>query len=124
MGSINEVRRIYVTKKSEYAAESVDLVRDLKHDLGIGSIDRIVVYNRYDISGVSDTEFNEATDIVFSEPPVDDIYVENIDTGGASFVFGIESLPGQFNQRADSAAQCVQILTQNNRPQVVTAKIV
>ncbi|MDD4717367.1 MAG: phosphoribosylformylglycinamidine synthase [Eubacteriales bacterium] len=124
MGSINEVRRIYVTKKSEYAAESVDLVRDLKHDLGIGSIDRIVIYNRYDISGVSETEFNEAKDIVFSEPPVDDIYVENIDTGGASFVFGIESLPGQFNQRADSAAQCVQILTQNNRPQVVTAKIV
>ena len=124
MGSINDVRRVYVSKKKDYSVEADEIWKDLSQNLGISSISNVIVYNRYDISGLTDDEFRLATELVFSEPPVDEVYGDEIDTSAAGFVLGIESLPGQFNQRADSASQCVQILTGKTRPECLTAKVI
>ncbi|MRR39526.1 phosphoribosylformylglycinamidine synthase, partial [bacterium] len=80
--------------------------------------------NRYDVSGVTREEFDKALPLVFSEPPVDRIFLEEADLAGADAVFAIESLPGQYDQRADSAAQCLQILTCGPRPSCAVARII
>lgn len=124
MGKSNSVRRVFVEKREEFAVESGELLRDLRQNLGIKEISRVRVFNRYDISGVTDDEYVKAVSLVFSEPPLDEVHDEMIDTSGAAFVFAVESLPGQFNQRSDSAAQCVQILTCGNRPECLTARVI
>ena len=80
--------------------------------------------NRYDISGMSAEEFAQARDTIFSEPNVDNVYEETYEAPAGYRVFAMEYLPGQYDQRADSAAQCVQLLTQGERPQVATARVV
>ncbi|MHB1452477.1 MAG: phosphoribosylformylglycinamidine synthase [Saccharofermentanales bacterium] len=124
MGNSNSVRRVYVEKRGAFAVESGELLRDLRQNLGIRGITGVRVLNRYDISGVTDEEYAKAVSLVFSEPPLDEVHFECIDTDGAAFVFAVESLPGQFNQRSDSAAQCVQILTCGNRPECLTARVI
>ena len=119
-----EVRRIFSEKKLPFAVEARGILKDLKSDLGISTLEAVRIFNRYDVSGITDEEYEEAKKVVFSEPPVDNVYDENIDTSDACYVLGIEALPGQYDQRADSAAQCVQFLTQKERPLVKTAKIV
>ncbi|MCR5803444.1 MAG: phosphoribosylformylglycinamidine synthase [Clostridia bacterium] len=119
-----EVRRIFSEKKLPFAVEARGILKDLKSDLGISTLESVKIYNRYDVSGITDEEYEEAKKVVFSEPPVDNVYDETIDTSDACYVLGIEALPGQYDQRADSAAQCVQFLTQKERPLVKTAKIV
>ena len=106
-----QVKRIFVEKKEEYQIEGRAMLDDLKFNLGIKGLKYVRIINRYDVEGISDEEYDKARDIVFCEPPVDRIYEENLPVGDGILVFAMEYLPGQYDQRADSAAQCIQILT-------------
>ncbi len=120
----SSVRRIFVEKKPGFDIEARNLYADLKHNLGIGGLKNVRLINRYDIQGVSAAEFEKARFTIFAEPPVDLVFNEKIEVGKNSRVLAIEYLPGQYDQRADSAAQCVQILTQKEKPEIRCAKIV
>ena len=114
------VRRIYVEKKKPYAVAAGKLFGEIKNYLGIDSVTGVRVLIRYDIENISDETYEAAKRTVFSEAPVDDIYEESFDAGeGKSF--SVEYLPGQFDQRADSAEQCVKLLNENEDPKVRTA---
>ncbi len=115
------VFRVYVEKKTEHANEAKSLLSDARSLLGISSLTNVRVINRYDADNISADLFNSAKGTVFSEPQVDDVYDE-LNLGDAT-VFAVEFLPGQFDQRADSAAQCIQIISQGDRPRVRTAKV-
>lgn len=121
---INNVRRIFVEKKKGFDVEAGSLYRDLKYNLGIGGLNSVRIINRYDIEGISDEEFESSKRTIFSEPPVDEVFDEKIDINSGSRVIAIEYLPGQYDQRADSASQCVQILTHGERPNTKVAKLV
>ncbi len=112
--------RIYVEKKPAYAEESVRLLRDLRSLLGITGLTGLRLLNRYDVEGIDQALFDACRSTVFSEPQLDDCR-EDLPEGKC--VFGVEPLPGQFDQRADSCAQCIQIVSQGERPTVKTAKI-
>ena len=118
------VRRVLSEKKPDYAVEAKGILHDVSSDLDITTLTNVRVINRYDVSGITDEEYEKAKNVVFSEPPVDNVYDETADLGDSCYVLIIEALPGQYDQRADSAAQCVQFLTQKDRPIVKTAKIV
>lgn len=120
----SHVRRIFVEKKPGFDVEAQSLYRDLKENLGLAGLDGVRLINRYDISGISDEEYEKARTTVFAEPPVDYVYDETPELGGEDKVFAVSYLPGQYDQRADSAAQCIQILTQKERPQVISAKVI
>ena len=115
------VYRVYVEKKPELANEARDLRYDIRHILQIKSLESVRVINRYDVENIEKELFDYAVNTVFSEPQLDKVAFE-LDTDGAK-VFAVEFLPGQFDQRADSAAQCIQILSQGERPLVHSAKI-
>ncbi len=115
------VYRLFVEKKEAFAAEARSLLSDARTLLGIDSLEAVRVINRYDCEGISGDLFEYAGKTVFSEPQLDTI-TEKIDTDGAA-VFAVEYLPGQFDQRADSAAQCIQLISRGDRPVVRTAKI-
>ncbi|MBR2454388.1 MAG: phosphoribosylformylglycinamidine synthase [Clostridia bacterium] len=116
------VYRIFVEKKKELANEARALYNDAKAFLGISSLTDVRLFNRYDADDITKELFEQAINTVFSEPQTDITY-ENIDTEGACAVFAVEYLPGQFDQRADSAAQCIQIISRGNRPTVRTARV-
>lgn len=118
------VRRIYVEKKPEFAVEARHLYQDLKENLGIMGLTGLRIINRYDVAGISEEEYRLARDTIFSEPPVDVAYDEVLPLASGERVFAIEYLPGQYDQRADSAGQCLQILTQKERPLVRSAKLI
>lgn len=120
----DSVRRIFVEKRPEFAVEAQSLYNELKQNLGIGGLEAVRVVNRYDVAGLTEQEYARSRVTIFAEPNVDDIYDETLPEGKASRVFAMEYLPGQYDQRADSAAQCVQILTQKERPEVATAKVI
>lgn len=115
------VYRIFVEKKKELANEAKGLLADINTLLGIKSVTDLRVINRYDAEDIEKSLFDYAVKNVFSEPQLD-ITSEEIDTSNAT-VFAVEPLPGQFDQRADSAAQCIQIISQGERPTVKTAKV-
>ncbi|MGN0487524.1 MAG: phosphoribosylformylglycinamidine synthase [Acutalibacteraceae bacterium] len=115
------VYRIYVEKKKELANEAKSLLSDIHTLLGIRSVTDLRLINRYDAEDIDAALFDYAVKNVFSEPQLD-IVSEALDADGAS-VFAVEYLPGQFDQRADSAAQCIQIISQGERPTVKTAKV-
>ncbi|MCQ2450398.1 MAG: phosphoribosylformylglycinamidine synthase [Clostridia bacterium] len=115
------VYRVYVEKKSELAHEANNLLGEAKELLGIKGLEKIRIINRYDAENITEELFNYAIKTVFSEPQLD-ITSEDIDINGCS-CFAVEYLPGQFDQRADSAAQCIQIISKSTRPTVKTAKI-
>lgn len=123
MQDIHSVRRIYAEKKESFATEASSILTDLRAELGISSLEKVRVLNRYDVSGLSDEEYESTRHVVFSEPPVDLVYDETAPLDGASFVLAIEALPGQYDQRADSAAQCIQIVTCKEKPIVRTARV-
>lgn len=118
------VRRIYVEKKKGFDVEARHLFHDLKENLGIQGLQDIRIIHRYDIAGISEEEYEKSRSTIFSEPPVDRVYDEVLPYGPEDRVFAMEYLPGQYDQRADSAAQCIQILTQKERPDVLTAKVI
>ena len=115
------VYRVYVEKKSELANEAKALYSELRNLLGIESLENVRVLNRYDVENIDAGLFDYAKGTVFSEPQLD-IISDEIDSEGA-FVFAVEFLPGQYDQRADSAAQCIQIISQGERPLVRSAKV-
>ncbi|MBP5304137.1 MAG: phosphoribosylformylglycinamidine synthase, partial [Clostridia bacterium] len=115
------VYRIFVEKKKEYAHEAKALLNDAKNLLGIKGLEDVRVLNRYDAEDITEALFSYAVKTVFSEPQVD-IASETLDATGAT-VFAVEFLPGQFDQRADSASQCIQIISQGERPLIRSAKV-
>ena len=115
------VRRIYVEKKDGLRHEAAGLLNELTGLLGISALTGLRLINRYDVEGLDEAVFQRAVQTVFSEPQVDDTYTALPE--GEYTVFAVESLPGQFDQRADSASQCIQLMTQGDRPAVRAAKV-
>ena len=116
------VYRVYVEKKSELAHEASSLLADLTGLLDIENLTGLRILNRYDVENIDASLFESCKKTVFAEPQLD-IVRDEINAGDASLVFAVEYLPGQFDQRADSAAQCIQILSEGERPLVRTAKV-
>ncbi len=115
------VYRIYVEKKPALAQEAAGLLRDVREFLGIPGLERVRLINRYDVEGIDKTLFDVCRGTVFSEPQLDDL--PEALPADADALFAVEYLPGQFDQRADSAAQCIQLLSQGERPLVRTARV-
>ena len=115
------VRRIYVEKKTGLRQEAAGLLNEMRTLLGITDLTGLRLINRYDVEGLEEDVFERAVQTVFSEPQVDDTMTEC--PAGDYTVFAVEALPGQFDQRADSASQCIQLMTQSDRPIVRTAKV-
>ena len=118
MGS---VRRIYVEKKQPYAVHAKELKEEVRRYLGIKSITNVRVLIRYDVENLSEATYKQALGTVFSEPPVDNCYENEFEKADGSFVFSVEYLPGQFDQRADSAEQCVKLLNEKENPVIRSA---
>ncbi|MDD2361374.1 MAG: phosphoribosylformylglycinamidine synthase [Oscillospiraceae bacterium] len=118
------VIRIFVEKRRGFDVEAAGMLSDLRVNLGFSSLKSVRLLNRYDVEGLSPEEFKLACDTVFSEPNVDDVYYETFSPGEGWRMFTMEYLPGQYDQRADSAAQCVQLLTQGERPKVASARVI
>jgi len=116
-----EVRRIYVEKKHGYNTEALNLKVNFAENLQLNNLKNVRILNRYDISNLNNEDFQKAVKTVFSEPNQDCIY-EEIDVD--ENVFAVEYLPGQYDQRADSAAQCIQIVTGKEKPPVKYAKVI
>ena len=114
------VYRVYVEKKPGQTHEASNLLKEVKDFLQIGALESVRVLNRYDVENIDEKLFSYAVSTVFSEPQVDNV---SYDCPVGSIVFAVEPLPGQFDQRADSAAQCIQILSQGDRPSVRSAKV-
>ena len=118
---MENVKRIYVEKKEAFAVKAKELEEELKSYLGIAGLKKVRIFIRYDVENLSDAIFEKACRTVFSEPPVDDLYMEKIVMPADSRCFSAEYLPGQFDQRADSAVQCVQFLKEDEQPVIKTA---
>ena len=116
------IKRLYVEKKSGCNVEAKSLLADIKENLGITELEDVKIYNRYDVEGISDSDFETAKTTIFSEPPVDNVF-ETLEAGENEKMFAVEFLPGQYDQRADSAMQCIQIISQKERPEIVCAKV-
>ena len=117
------MNRIFVEKKAGHNAEALHLLHDLHESLVLPGLKTLRIVQRYDIDGLTDEEFNSATRLILSEPQVDSTS-EILFTAENETAFAVEFLPGQFDQRADSAAQCLQILTGKERPAVISAKVI
>lgn len=117
------VYRIYVEKKPEFAVEANSLIGGIKSALGLDNLTGLRVINRYDAEGLSREDFDLAAPVVFSEPAVDVTYDHLPAVKADEFVFAVEYLPGQFDQRADSCAQCISLLTGGKRPTIKSARI-
>ena len=118
---MGNVRRIYVEKKTPYAVRAKELKDEIRSYLDMKSLSEVRVLIRYDIENVSDETYNKAKGTVFSEPPVDTLYEENFPKNDTDKVFSVEYLPGQFDQRADSAEQCVKLLHESEEPVIRSA---
>ena len=118
---MSNVRRVYVEKKPAFAVQAKELKHEISSYLGIKSVTAVRVLIRYDVENISDEVFDKACKTVFAEPPVDDLYLENFESAEGSHIFSVEFLPGQFDQRADSAVQCVQFLDENAQPIIRSA---
>ena len=118
---MSSVRRIYVEKKPAYAVAAKDLFENIRDYLGIRTVTGVRVLIRYDIENISDKTYEEAKITIFSEPPVDVLYEEAFPMQKGETAFSVEALPGQFDQRADSAEQCVKLLNENEEPVIRSA---
>lgn len=118
---MNSVKRVYVEKKQEFAVQAKELKQELKSYLGIQTVENVRVLIRYDIENISDATFETACNGIFSEPPVDILYKEEFEVKEGSRIFSVEYLPGQFDQRADSAVQCVQFIKEDEMPVIKSA---
>ena len=118
---MSNVRRVYVEKKPAYAVQAKELKHEISSYLGIKSATNVRVLIRYDVENISDEVFEKACRTVFAEPPVDDLYLEKFEAAEGAKIFSVEYLPGQFDQRADSAVQCVQFLDGESQPIIRSA---
>ena len=117
------VKRIYVEKKPEFSVEAKGLLKDLKENLLLENLEDLKIVNRYDVEGINDEIFEKAKNTVFSEPQVDECFEEEYPFAKKDKIFGVEYLPGQFDQRANSLSECLQILTSGAKPVSKSAKI-
>lgn len=120
---MQSIRRLYVAKKGIFADEAKRLLTDLQENLLIKGLTDIHIFHRYDVSGLDDAAFEAAKNMIFSEPPVDAVY-DTLPTREGDTVLAVEYLPGQYDQRADSAVQCLQMLTMKNDSLVRTAQVI
>ena len=118
---MSNVRRVYVEKKPAFAVQAKELKHEISSYLGIRSVSSVRVLIRYDVENITDEVFERACKTVFAEPPVDDLYLEEFPAAQQAHVFSVEYLPGQFDQRADSAVQCVQFLDEEAKPIIRSA---
>ena len=118
---MSNVRRVYVEKKPAYAVQAKELKHEIRSYLGIDNMTGVRVLIRYDVENISDEVFESACKTVFSEPPVDQLYRESFEMGSEDRTFSVEYLPGQFDQRADSAVQCVKFLKEDEDPVIRSA---
>lgn len=118
------VRRIFVEKKRGFDVEAQGLCNDIRENLGISSLESVRILNRYDMDGLDDELYKKSVHEVFSEPAIDSVYEEEVNLSDANFIFATEYLPGQYDQRADSAAQCIQLISMGNKPEVAFARVV
>ena len=118
---MSKVKRVYVEKKQPYAVKAKELTEDIKGYLGINTLDAVRVLVRYDVENLSEDTYKKALTTVFSEPPVDNVYEENFPFNETDRIFSVEYLPGQFDQRADSAEQCVKFLNEDEKPVIKSA---
>ena len=116
-----DVKRIYVEKKAPYAVRAKELMQELRNYLDIGALEDVRVLIRYDVESITDATYDKALVTVFSEPPVDDVYEGDFEKRENDKVFSVEYLPGQFDQRADSAEQCVKLLNEKEEPIIRSA---
>ncbi|MCK5130322.1 MAG: phosphoribosylformylglycinamidine synthase, partial [Clostridiales bacterium] len=119
---MSTVRRVYVEKKQGFDIEKKHLLEDIKRQLHIDELEDIRLINRYDAQGLTQEQFKQAIINVFSEPPMDIVYEEELPEIEGE-LFAVEYLPGQYDQRADSAAQCIEFLTQTKRPKIRCARV-
>ncbi len=118
------VFRCYTVKKEEYGVEAANVFSDIRSNLAVSSVKKLRIYNRYDVEGINKERYELAKNTVFSEPPCDDCYDESLpDFEGPHWVLAVEALPGQYDQRADSCAQCIQMMDCSERPAVAYAKL-
>lgn len=119
---MSKVKRVYVEKKEPYAVKAKELTEDIRGYLEITGLKKVRVTVRYDVENLSEDTYQKALTSVFSEPPVDDVYEETFPYDEATAkVFSVEYLPGQFDQRADSAVQCVKFFNEDENPEIKTA---
>lgn len=118
---MNSVKRIYVEKKTPYAIKAKELRTEIRNYLGIRHLDSVRILIRYDIENVSEETYHKSLGTVFSEPPLDVLMEENYEADAKNKVFTVEYLPGQFDQRADSAVQCVKLLNEKENPVIQSA---
>ena len=119
----SSVRRILVEKRQGFDLEAKSLKKDLIESLHIDTIENVRILNRYDIEGIDGEVYENAAKTIFSEPNLDIVYHETLEFNEGERVFAIEYLPGQYDQRGDWAAQCIQIVNEGNRPEINTAKL-
>jgi len=117
------VKRIFVQKKDGFDVEAKELLNDLIENLGLKNLRCLKILNRYDVEGISDKIFEEAKNTIFSEPQVDVCYEEEYNKKPEEVIFGVEFLPGQFDQRANSLAECLQIISGGKKLNTKSAKI-
>ena len=117
------VRRIFVEKKPGFDIEAKKLYDDIRTNLSVSGLTGLRILIRYDVCGISDEAFSNAKATIFSEPPVDFIYDEQFESNENDTVFAVEYLPGQYDQRADSAMQCVQLITEADKAEIAVAKV-
>ena len=121
---MEQVFRCYVEKRPGFDVEAMGVMRELREQLGISALTGVRILNRYDVDGLDQAAWQAARDTVFSEPQCDVFYEEDMPVpGGVCTVLAVEALPGQYDQRADSAQQCIQLLTGGERPRVACAKV-
>lgn len=121
---MKQVKRIFVQKKLRFDIEARNLYNDLKENLLINELEDVKILYRYDIEGIDEEAYLKARTTIFSEPPVDMVFDEKMPMNEDERIFAIEYLPGQYDQRADSAAQCIQILTRKEKPVIRAAKVI
>jgi phosphoribosylformylglycinamidine synthase len=117
------VHRIFVEKKPGFDVAARSLLQDLKSNLGVSGLEGVRLLIRYDVAGLTNEEYQTARNTIFAEPPVDYVYDEQVPIAKGETVFAIEYLPGQYDQRADSAAQCIQVITHKQPPAVNAAQV-
>ena len=118
------VKRVYVEKKPGFDIQAIKLMKEFKEDLGANGISKVRILNRYDVENISEEDYKKAKTSIFSEPPVDFIYEEDMPIKGNEKVFAVELLPGQYDQRADSCIQCIQLLSGAERPLLNSAMVI
>ena len=118
---MSNVRRVYVEKKGSYDVQQKALAHEIRNYLGIKDVEYVRILNRYDVENVSDETFERACNGIFAEPPVDVLWKEEAPVGSGDSLFSVEFLPGQFDQRADSAEQCIRFIKEDEEPVVRTA---